>query len=175
MISMNKVNTRKLEKAIIKYRSDAIDEVAGVNLDTASTISAVAKKTVSVDRGTLRNSIRVDEFDKINYNVGTNLPYAPYIEFGTGRKVKIPTEFRELANRAKKSKGQSFDKGLENIKKWCKRKGIDEKLAYVIFVSILTNGMEAKPFFYPAFVQGRRSYNKDMKKAFDRLAKRFNR
>jgi HK97 gp10 family phage protein len=177
MISINKVNTKKLEKALEKYKDDAIIEVQGVNLDTASTISATAKKNVNVDRGTLRNSIRVDEFDKINYNVGTNLPYAPYIEFGTGRKVlkNIPPEFKDLANQARKNKGGSFDKGLENIKRWCKRKGIDVKFAYIIFVNLLTNGMEAKPFFYPAFVQGRKSYNKDMKKAFERLAKRFNR
>lgn len=174
MISINKVNTKKLEKAFEKYGERAIEAVEEVNLEAASTVSQVAKKTVSVDRGTLRNSIRIDQFDKINYNVGTNLPYAPYIEFGTGRKVRIPTEFKELANRARKNKGGDFKQGLENIKRWCKRKGIDERLAYVIFVNILTNGIEAKPFFYPAFVQARRNYNKDMKKAIERLNKRFN-
>ena len=145
MISINKVNTKKLERALKEYRDDAIIEVKGVNLDTASTISANAKKNVSVDRGTLRNSIRVDETDKINYRVGTNLPYAPYIEFGTGRKVVVPPEFKDLALKARKNKGQ------------------------------MTNGMDAKPFFYPAFVQGRRSYNKEMKKAFERLSKKFKR
>jgi len=174
MISINKVNTKKIEKAIKEYKKNAIVEIQGVNLNTASNISEIAKKNVNVDRGTLRNSIRVDNFEEINYNVGTSLPYAPYIEFGTGRKVKIPSEFKDLANKARKNKGQSFDKGLENIKRWCKRKGIDVKFAYVIFVNLLTNGMEAKPFFYPAFVQGRKSYNKDIKNALERLSKKFN-
>ena len=48
-----------------------------------------------------------------------------------------------------KGKG-NFEDGLESIKDWCRKKGIDVKLAYVIFVNILNKGIEPQPFLYPA-------------------------
>lgn len=175
MIRLSKINAKKVIDNINKYGDDALIEVKGVNLDTASKVIEKAKKSVPVDEGTLRNSLRVEEFDKINYNAGTNLPYAPYIEFGTGRKVKIPAEFSEMARKARSGKKGSFKDGLANIQRWCRRKGIDENLAYIIFVNILNNGMEAKPFMYPAYIEAKRNYNKDMETALEKLSKRFNR
>lgn len=174
MIRLSKINAKKVIDIINKYSDEALIEVKGVNLDTASKLAQTAKRLSPVDEGVLRNSIKVEDFDKINYNVGTNLPYAPYIEFGTGRKVKVPKEFSDLAQKARSGKKGSFKDGLLNIQRWCKRKGIEEKFAYIIFVNILNNGMEGKPFMYPAYIEAKRNYNKDMEKAFDKLAKRFN-
>lgn len=43
-----------------------------------------AMEKAPVDEGTLRNSIQYKVVDKDCY-IGTNLSYAPYVEFGTGK------------------------------------------------------------------------------------------
>lgn len=54
---------------------EAVGE-AGLN------IQRNAKLVCPVDTGTLRNSIMVD-FQGLTATVHTNIPYAPYVEFGT--------------------------------------------------------------------------------------------
>jgi HK97 gp10 family phage protein len=51
-----------------------------VKRQTENNIEAVG----AVDTGRLRNSIVVEKVDKCRYAVGTNVEYAPYVEFGTG-------------------------------------------------------------------------------------------
>ena len=46
-----------------------------------------AKKRCPVETGTLRRSIHTELHDKYG-EVGTNLHYAPYVEFGTGLFAK---------------------------------------------------------------------------------------
>lgn len=46
-------------------------------------IQGTAKKLCSVDTGQLRNSIEVTEVSD-GVDVGTNVEYAPYVEYGTG-------------------------------------------------------------------------------------------
>ena len=53
-----------------------------VKRDTENNIEAVG----AVDTGRLRNSIVVEKVDKCRYAVGTNVEYAPSVEFGTGSK-----------------------------------------------------------------------------------------
>lgn len=48
-----------------------------------------AKLLCPVDTGTLRNSIMVD-FEGLTATVHTNIPYAPYVEFGTFRMRARP-------------------------------------------------------------------------------------
>jgi len=55
---------------------------------TALDISRLAKRTVPVDTGGLRNSITAEIQGK-TVSVVVNKDYAPYIEFGTGSMVKI--------------------------------------------------------------------------------------
>jgi hypothetical protein len=48
--------------------------------------------------GYLRNSIVLDgELGSLTYNVEARMPYAAYVEFGTGGKVSIPTGYEEYA------------------------------------------------------------------------------
>ena len=84
----------------IDIRCEGIDnllrrfESMGVNtepiLETAlekgaKVLQANIKPLVPVDEGTLRNSISVEKSDRLAYSVGTNLKYAVYVEYGTGK------------------------------------------------------------------------------------------
>ena len=112
-----------------------------------------------VDNGKLRQgSGQSVNKDRLTLTLFNNVPYAPYVEFGTGARVDVPAELQDVAIQFKGGKGGSFDDLLANIKLWCKRKGIDEKLAYIIAVSIIKKGLHPQPFLYPAYQFGQRKF-----------------
>ena len=67
---------------------DAVDE--GTR-KTTKQIERTAKQHVPVDSGTLRWSIRFQRLGPGEYVVGTNVEYAPMVEYGTASHVITPT------------------------------------------------------------------------------------
>lgn len=113
--------------------------------------------------------------------------YAPFQEFGTGAKVQVPAEWQAMAEQARNSaKHGTFEQFVESIAEWMHIKGIQPRgrevssaqsqfeesafkgTAWLIAISILHNGLKARPFLYPAFVGGR----KDLIKNLNALIKR---
>lgn len=74
----NKWNDKAILAAVRKRLIDKL-EVAGKFVEDS------AKLLVAVDTGNLRGSIthKVDELE-LSCRIGTNVEYAPYLEFGTG-------------------------------------------------------------------------------------------
>jgi hypothetical protein len=70
---------------------------------SALAIQTKAKRTIasnSIDKGRLLGSIQLKEInqgDKIIYTVGSALKYAPYVEFGTGGEVSVPSGYEDFA------------------------------------------------------------------------------
>jgi len=67
---------------------------------SALNIETTAKMDCPVDMGTLRSSIHQEDLSEgktIRYWIGSNVYYAPFVEFGTGAKVSIPTGYDEFA------------------------------------------------------------------------------
>ena len=174
MVSITVKNIDKIKQAFAKYGEEAVKDFGSITKIKALQIVDEAQILVPRNNSTLADSIKQTEISPLHYNVGTNEPYAPYMEFGTGARVDVPAEFQQLANDAKgKGKG-SFKDGLEEIKEWCRKKGISADAAYPIFVSILNNGLKARPFMYPAFVNARKTYAKDIEHALKKLNKKYN-
>ena len=93
---------------------------------------------------------------KFIYSIGTNVKYAPYIEFGTGGKVNIPAGFSSYASQFKGKKGGKFKEMVLAIMEWVQKKGIasgkqSKSVAYAIAISILRKGLRPQPFLIPAF------------------------
>jgi len=158
-----------------KKTADLLDEVTE---NTAREVEEIAKSKASrhTDTGKLAQSIvrfqTPDQKGDIAWSVGARVPYAAYVEFGTGARVQVPEELRAEAAKFK-GRGGSFKEGLENIRKWCRRKGIDEDAAYPIFMSILKNGLRPRPFLYPAYVSKKDDYIADVKAAIENLTKKI--
>jgi len=134
-------------------------------------IEADAKKLAPKNFGKLAQSISHEKVKNLVYKVTVNEIYGSYMEFGTGTKVKVPTEFAEMAKtfQGSKSKGNWKD-ALAAIKIWCKAKGIDEKFAYPILAKILGAGVNPQPFLYPSYKKG----EKDLMKNLEKLLKSTN-
>jgi hypothetical protein len=131
---------------------------------------------VPVDMGQLKQSIGSTKASiELNRSViFANTNYAANVEFGTGSKVKVPSGFEKLASQFKDKGIGNFDDFLDSIREWCKRKGIDEKLAYVIASSILKRGIKPQPYFIPSYLIGIASYQKSITKFLEREAKKYN-
>lgn len=132
-------------------------------------IEGDAKRMAPANFGKLRQSIYHSKVSDGKYKITVNEYYGAYMEFGTGTKVKVPVEFKSMAESFRGQRQGTYAQGLESIKVWCRSKGIDEKFAYVIFAKILGAGINPRPFLYPAWVKGKRDYEKNLKALLRRL------
>jgi hypothetical protein len=113
---------KDMEKLIDAETSDIADQIAGD-----------AKRIAPANMGKLRQSIYPSKIKESNYKIVASVPYAPYVEFGTGGLVNVPVGWEDLAIKFK-GKGikqvnlyprpylyPSYTKGkkdyLENLKK----------------------------------------------------------
>jgi HK97 gp10 family phage protein len=171
-----KINIGKLLNQINSFGNDAKRMAVAITNSTADSIVADAKQRAPVNFGQLRLSIQ-NTTATIQLNrslIFSNAPYSAFVEFGTGSKVKVPPGFEKLASEFKGKGGGSFDDFLDNIRDWCKKKGIDEKLAYPIAVSILRTGIKPQPYFIPAYLVGVASYAKKLSKSIEIETKKYN-
>lgn len=158
---------------IRKFGKEAEEKIASETKDIALQIESDAKVNAPKNFGKLAQSISHIKVDNLNYKVTVNESYAAYVEFGTGAKVNVPAELQDLASKFKGPTGQSFDKGVQSIAEWLKAKGRNPKDAKWVLIQILQNGMRAQPFLYPAFVNGRKDYEKNLKQLLKHLKKKI--
>ena len=163
----------KVLKDLERFGDEAKTKIDAVTKVTSMDIVADAKSFAPKNNGKLAQSIVYTKVGEADYKVVVNSPYGAYVEFGTGSKVKVPTELQGIASQFKGKKSGTFEQGLRAIKDWCKSKGIPESAAYPIFMSILKKGQEPQPYLYPAFVKGRAQYLKDLKKLLEDLTKKY--
>ena len=132
-----------------------------------------AKKLAPKNFGKLAQSISHLKVKPALYKVTVNELYGAYMEFGTGSKVSVPAEFKEMASSFKGKKIGTFKQALESIKVWCKSKGIDDKAAYPILAKILGAGINPQPFLYPSYIKGKKDYKKNLETLLKSLNKKI--
>lgn len=136
------------EKAIVAVKTN----VQASGLDIADD----AAQRAPANFGPLKQSYRANSRNNdLAVAIGSDLYYAPFVEFGTRSKTSIPAEFADLAAEFKGGRGGKFEDLLKQIQDWCKRKGIDIKAAWPISIMIARYGTEARPHLTVAFVIGR--------------------
>lgn len=147
------VNTKKIQKNIEKYTADKLKEIRDVINASALQIQADAKRKCPVNINRLRSSIAIETITQTSteyvLRVGTNVFYAPYVEFGTGIFAvngdgrKTPWAFKKT-NTMKKYKFKTIDiEGQEYF---------------------VTRGSKPHPFLFPAYEKERPNYDKELKK-----------
>jgi Bacteriophage HK97-gp10, putative tail-component len=141
-----------------------VDQVAGF---AAATWEQGAKTDAPTDQGRLKNDISSAKIKLGNWQVTVNAEYAPYIEWGTKTRVKVPAG---LSVYAAQFKGAGDGKEPKKfIYEWCKRKGIDPKLRYIIYRSIMINGVNPHPFFFIQRPKVERQFIADLRQVLTKL------
>ena len=89
------------------------ESVKSLIAETAYKIESDAKKLTPVDTGNLRRSIKTDiKEDGLTAEIGTNVEYAIYVEFGTSKQPARPYLTPAYVKQKKK-----FNDGLRDIVK----------------------------------------------------------
>lgn len=141
--------TKELDAAVINIQRNAIRRAPG-------------------NFGKLRQSIKFDIGNKLFKSVFAGVEYAPYVEFGTAGKkksqVKVPPGYEAFAAqfKGKKTAGNMW----KSIELWVKRKGIDPKLTFAIFRSIINKGIPPQPFLIPSYEEEKPKLIKRLKNLF---------
>lgn len=173
-LKINVTGQKKIIANFKRFGEEGIKETEKLLKIKSQEITAEAHRGAPVDIGNLKANIVNEKITPLEYIITAKAFYSAYMEFGTGKRVSVPPEFKAMALEFKgKSKGD-FKDGLERIRIWCGHVGIPESAAYPIFMSILKKGLEPRPFMYPAYIYGRKTYKKDLEFKFKQLIKKFN-
>jgi HK97 gp10 family phage protein len=129
---------RGVNNAISQIRNlgqQAIRDMEAVTEQTARDIELKAKTLAPTDLGKLGQSIRAEKVTAKRWKIvagGLIAPYAPFVEFGTGRMVQVPEEWKEIAIKFKGA-------GIKEV------------------------NLPARPYMYPAYIEGRNKYLERLK------------
>jgi len=156
------IKTEDLKKALkrLDVTDDRIRQQIVNNLGVAGlNVESQAKVNTPVNLGRLRSSIQQNLDAKnmqVNIKAGGTSPrgdlfYAPFVEFGTKGKVRVPAGYAQFAYQYKGSRTGTFIELLSSITQWVADKGIDPDAAFPIAMSIAKNGIRAQPYLIPAF------------------------
>lgn len=160
-----------INDAISKIRRLSREAILQMEAETQNASEKIALHAINISPtnfGKLGQSIKTEKVNNLKWKViagGTLAPYAPFVEFGTGALVQVPSEWTQIASEFKGKKiGLSGGDFLQNIKEWCNNKGIDEKFAFAIMLKLLRVGQTPQPYMYPAYVEGRKKYLERLQK-----------
>jgi len=137
---------KKTRRSLNKLGEKAEIKVHAITGDNATMIALNAKMQASItsfDLGDLAAGIQAEEVAKKKFKIVVKEKYAPYIEFGTGTMVSVPPELKKIA---------------EQFKAKPKVREVN---------------LPARPFLYPAFVEGRLKYLRDLKKLLKDLTNKY--
>ena len=171
---MKVTGVNKLLKQFDQFGKEGAKVAAGETEAAAIDIEGQAKRNAPANFGKLRQGIQREKLAKLNWEVLSYAPYSGYVHFGTGAKVSVPKEMADQANAIRNQAKGNFDEALDSMRDWCRSKGIDERAAYPILVSILNEGLEPRPFLYNAWKKGGETFVKRLNHAIDQLTKQLN-
>lgn len=131
-------------------------EVEGEIIDSVLRINGIQRRLAPVDQGGLRRNIgferKQESEDSTAFYIFSNAEQSGYIEFGTRLRVSVPAYLVGIAEPMQGAGITSKLKAKEAIYGWCKRKGIEQRAWYPIFVAIMTVGIKPQPFFFQPFM-----------------------
>lgn len=159
----------QLQRRLKELPKELQNKVAGELEDGAKRMVQGAKRDAPGDQGLLRGEITHFAVGPLTFMVVSGADYSGYVEFGTRSRVQIPAGLEEYAAEVKLQKGISSLSAKEAIYGWCKRKGIDPKLWFPIYRSLMTKGMHPHPFFFKQLARVEPEIIKNVQRILDSL------
>lgn len=156
-------------KASLKNQSPklekSIDQVLGIN---TREMERNAKRDAPADQGLLRAEITTKRVKSLSWVLTSGANYSGYVEFGTKSKVQIPAGLEDVAAQVRAEKFTGTLEAKEAIFNWCKRNGIEQRLWYPIYLSIMIKGRKAHPFFFKQGDRQAKAIEQDIKQVVQR-------
>lgn len=151
---------QKIINQLAKVENEISAEVDAELQASLSKMERDAKRAAPANFGQLRNSIGNRKESKLRYSLFASAWYAPYVEFGTRGKAKVPAELegvgQQIQGRASRGNFKAF---VESIYLWGTKKKIikkdDRNHALNIARKIYKEGIAPQPYLWPAFVAER--------------------
>ena len=138
-LKMELQGDKEVKKALEALRRKAKDTLRDIVNTTALNIERKAKRRCPVDTGRLRASIRTTFYkDGLAAEVGTDVEYAPYVEFGTRPHWPPPGA----------------------LSGWARRHKMPE---FPVMLKIAKYGTAPKPFLFPAWEEEKGGYFKSIR------------
>jgi len=163
-ITIDIKDIKKLEEILGKLDSKVKDDLDFIVKATADDTQRLARQKAPSDIGAIKRSFSTEKEKELSYVIKNNMPYAPYVEFGTGGKYN-PGEWDDFASQFQKGnykiKG-TFEEGVQAIADWLGRHGGNPEDAVGVLFSILKNGISPQPFLWPAFKIGRKQLEQEI-------------
>lgn len=150
----------KLKAKIKALPKDVQEEVVGEiqawgNEVNALQLSLISQQKIQDFGGLQQNTKAMPTPDGVE--LISNVYYAPFIEFGTGAKVKVPAEVASYAAQFRGKKRGTFKEFVVKMREWLSRKGYDPKLAFIAALNKIKNGSEPRPYFFDPYLKKRRN------------------
>lgn len=149
--------TKFLESRGRVYKEEVKEEFK----DAARIIKGEMQRDAPVDIGRLKNSVSIVPRNDLAVEIVAPVGYAPYMEWGTKSKAKVPGELQSYASQFRGSTPSTTDPILA-LTAWVKRKGLassstikgenkakrERTIAWLIFRKIKKFGVKPHPFFF---------------------------
>ena len=150
----------KVLAALRDVQNEVVTKVDGELQAASNDIIRKSLRKAPTNFGQLKNAKNWQkvENEKLKYTIFCTAYHAPYIEFGTGKKVNVPPELSDVAAQIKgrKSRG-NFESFIEAIYVWGTKKKVikkgDKHHAFNIARKIYLNGIAPQPFLWPSFLE----------------------
>lgn len=146
------------------------------NDDAISNIQSNGSVDLGAGGGLLSHQ-SVNRINDYTFEVINSAKWAPFVEWGTGKQVRVSAEFEQYAKQFKGPYPGTWDEFEQNIRAWMKRHGIPEveikkgadgqdqfvDVVFLVMMSILEKGLPARPFLYPAYIKNKTELIKQVK------------
>lgn len=176
-MNLKLTGVQKVLNDLAKLDSQVTAMVDGELEAGANDMARIAQQLAPANFGQLKNSISSSKVGPLRYTFFAEIkkaPHAPFIEFGTVKKVNVPAELQDVAMQFKGKKRQGTWKTfIEDIYLWGTKKGIikkgDRGHARAIARRIYMNGIAPQPYLWPAFLTVRPKLIQRLRAEIDRI------
>lgn len=180
-ISIEVRGFEQIKKKLGEIPKKVVEETDIIMTATANEVVNRAVEDAPVDMGVLKNAITQKKEGELKHVVSSGADWSAFIEFGTKSRAQIPSDLASFAAQFK-GKGRGGGQGFfQQILSWVKRKKItgtysvktrrrlgnkadrqkeDEQVAFLIYRSILKNGIHPHPYFFKQLPQARADFQK---------------
>ena len=153
-IKIGVIGLSELLSSASKFPAEVQQEIEAEILDSVNQINGAQRRMAPKDQGGLARgigNIRRRAANFAHFEIFSNAEQSGYMEFGTRYRVRVPSNLQAVAQEMRGRGITSKLKAKEAIYAWCKRKGIEERAWYPIFIAIMTVGIIPHPFFFQPF------------------------